>query len=118
MITLAITDRNANNAAFRLTVADLKAIAEKKSMLQLESQLGFYKLPAVEIEFGKISNQYSNINYKDIMVTVAFSKADGTKAKLNGSKLVGQLVSIKVNLAAGITIIELDEFTRYVERGP
>lgn len=116
VIKFAITDPDISNSVFNLTVADLKAIADNKSILQLETPYGIYKLPAVEIDFGGISKQYTGISYKDIKVTVAFSKADGTKAKLDGSKLVGQPVSIKVNLSAGMTIIELDEFTKYVER--
>lgn len=114
-IVLVITG-NVNNADFNLTVADLKAIADNGSMLQLESPMGIYKLPATEIDFDNISKQYPNIGYKDIKVTVAFSKADGNNAILNGSKLVGQPVSITVSLTAGDKVIELDEFTQYVER--
>lgn len=114
-IVLAITG-NVNKADFNLTVADLKAIADNGSMLQLESPMGIYKLPATEIDFDSISKQYPNIGYKDIKVTVAFSKADGNNAILNGSKLVGQPVSITVSLTAGDKVIELDEFTKYVER--
>ncbi|MHB1042486.1 MAG: S-layer homology domain-containing protein [Eubacteriales bacterium] len=114
-IVLAITG-NVNKADFNLTVADLKAIADNGSMLQLESPMGIYKLPATEIDFDSISKQYPNIGYKDIKVTVAFSKADGNNAILNGSKLAGQPVNITVSLVAGDKVIELDEFTKYVER--
>jgi len=114
-IVLAITE-NVDKANFNLTVSDLKAIADSGSMLQLESPLGIYKLPATEIDFDSISKQYPNIGYKDIKVTVSFSKADGNRAVLNGSTLAGQPVSITVNLTAGDKVIELDEFTKYVER--
>lgn len=114
-IVLAITE-NVDKANFNLTVSDLKAIADSGSMLQLESPLGIYKLPATEIDFDSISKQYPNIGYKDIKVTVSFSKADGNRAILNGSTLAGQPVSITVNLTAGDKVIELDEFTKYVER--
>ena len=115
IIILAITG-NVNKADFNLTVADLKAIADNGSMLQLESSMGIYKLPATEIDFNAILKQYPNISDKDIKVTVRFSIADGSNATLNGSKLVGQPISITVSLVAGDKAIELDEFTKYVER--
>ena len=115
IIILAITG-NVNKADFNLTVADLKAIADNGSMLQLESSLGIYKLPATEIDFNAILKQYPNISDKNIKVTVRFSIADGSNVILNGSKLVGQSISITVSLVAGDKAIELDEFTKYVER--
>jgi hypothetical protein len=114
-IVLTITG-NANKARFNFTVADLKAIADNGSMLRLEAPLGIYELPATEIDFDSISKQYPNIAYRDIRVTVAFSIADGTKAKPDGAKILGQPVSITVSLVAGGKEIELDEFTKYVER--
>ncbi|WP_164472733.1 S-layer homology domain-containing protein [Cohnella candidum] len=107
-----------------LTGEAVKALENKNAVLEVQTPVGTYKLPASEVFIDKISDQLGEPPaLTEIVVHVDIAKSDDSKVKLlesrtdeTGFEVVVPPVDFTVTATYNGKTVNLDKFSAYVER--
>lgn len=107
-----------------LTGDAVKAMESKQAVLEVQTPVGNYKLPAAQIVIDRVAAQLgAQANLPDIVVHVDIAKSDSAQVKLAESaaekgkfSVVAPPVDFKVTATFNGKTVEVDKFSSYVER--
>lgn len=123
VITITVTS-DADKVAAELNGDTVKALGDKRAVLEIQTPNGSYRLPAAEILIGSIAKKLGEqVQLADIAVHVEIAKSPSDKAELaNNAAEQGDfsIVALPVDFTVTATFngkaVEVEQFSSYVER--
>ncbi|MCD9026340.1 S-layer homology domain-containing protein [Cohnella silvisoli] len=123
IIVIPVT-QNADQVSVVLTRDAMKAMENKRAVLEIQTALGSYKLPAAEIMIDRLLAQFGqSLALADIEVRITIARGSAEKATvLENEANKGQFsivvppVDFEVTISDKGKTVTVDKFTTYVER--
>jgi len=124
VIVIPASTADADKVSTLLTGAAVKAMENKQAVLEVQTPVGNYKLPAAQIVIDRVAQQLgSQVNLQDIVVHVDIARSRSEKVKLveNAAEtgmfsIVAPPIDYMVTATSGGKTVEVDKFSSYVER--
>ncbi|MFC7679851.1 family 43 glycosylhydrolase [Paenibacillus sp. GCM10028914] len=120
VISITVT-ANSDSAIAQLNTDMLKALQDKKIVIELRNDGGIYKVPASKISLNTLETMGEGTNTKmTIQIEIALPETSMTKvaeqaATAKGFKLSSVLLDFKVSAISGSTVRKIASFNGYVE---
>ena len=123
-VTIPAANNEANTVKGELTGDLVKAMEDKKAVVEVQTEKATYTLPAEEIKIETVTKQMGeDIELKDVKISVEIGDApeEDTSAVENAARagnmeIVAAPVSFKVTAASKNKSVEVDRFNSYVGR--
>ena len=123
VVTIPVAAESDKFAAV-LTGDAVKTMESKKAVLEFDTPIGSYKLPAAELLIDNLSDQFGErVALSDIVVNVSIEKSDAETIKVVGNAaesgqftLIVPPIDFIVTAAYNGKTVRADKFNAYVER--
>ncbi|GEC82667.1 immunoglobulin-like domain-containing protein [Lysinibacillus sphaericus] len=124
IITIPISDTNADMMIGELNGEIVKTMENKQATIVVQTPTASYKLPAQQINIDAISQQLgATVALKDIKIRIELAKVTAEAAQIvdtaaneQNFSLVTKPIDFKVTYSFGNTTGEISKFNTYIER--